>query len=348
MNIGERPIGAGAPVYIIAEIGVNHDGCVERALELVEAAGDAGADAIKVQYFEADCLMSHAAKLAAYQRDAGEDDPLAMLRRLELRIEEMAQVVERAHERGLHAIVTPFSVEHIGAIAELPWDAFKTASPDIVHRPLLTAIARVGRPMIVSTGASTLDEVLSATAWLDSARDRLALLQCVSCYPAPEPALDGVACLHHATTLPVGYSDHTSSVETGRDAVRAGAVILEKHFTYDTSAPGPDHRASLDPAGFARYVRLARGATPPARPTTGASAAKRVLDCERDVRAVSRQSVVARRAIATGKVITAADLTFKRPGVGVEPSRADEIVGTRAARPIGADMPIVWDDVAHG
>lgn len=346
MNIGGRAIGAGEPVYVIAEIGVNHDGSVERALELTEAAAAAGADAVKLQYFETDRLMSKAAKLAAYQRDAGETDPIEMLRRLELSLDGCARVIERAHALGVHAIVTLFSLETVGPGLALPWDAIKTASPDVVNRPLLEKLAADGRPMVVSTGASTLDEVLRAVGpdgWLACARDRLAVLQCVSSYPAPDAALGGIQAIARATGLPTGYSDHTEPVETGRDAVGGGAVLLERHLTYDRRAAGPDHAASLEATDFASYVRGARRAVPSHAPSP---ALKAVLACEQDVRTVSRQSVVATRAIASGTTLTRDMLTVKRPCDGTMPA-ADlgASIGQRCLVDVGADEPLPVDAV---
>lgn len=346
MLIGDRQVGPGHEPYIIAEIGVNHDGDVARALALTDLAADAGADAIKLQLFQTDLLMSKAAKLAAYQKAAGETDPMVMLGRLELGLEEMEAVVERAHRRRLHAIVTVFSVDLVEPARGLGWDAFKTASPDIVHRPLLEAVAGDGRPMIVSTGASTMDEVLRAVEWLRPARDRLGLLQCVSSYPAPDAALDGIGALAGATDLPTGYSDHTEGVETGAQAVEAGACMLERHVTEDRLRPGPDHAASLELAAFAEYVRMARDARRRASPPAGPPEAKCVLACERDVRAVSRQSIVMRREMAAGEVIAAGDLTFKRPGTGLEPFRMAEVVGRRLGRMIEADVPLTANDLA--
>ena len=350
MRIGGREIGAGRPVYVIAEVGVNHDGDIERALMLTDLAAEAGADAVKFQYFKTDLLLSRSAELAAYQEEAGETDPLAMLRRLELSLAEMDRVVERAHERGLAAIVTVFSVDLVAEARTLAWDAFKTASPDIVHRPLLEALAADGRPMVVSTGASTMAEVVRGARWLGHCRDRLAMLQCVSCYPAPEAALDGIGAIADATGLPTGYSDHTEAVETGGAAVEAGACVLERHITDDRSRPGPDHAASLDGRQFAEYVRLGRSAlraddrskTGPIGVLTrgrvgGTLGTKVVLPCERDVRRVSRQSIVARRRIEAGEVIRLEDLAFKRPGVGMEPWRVGEVVGRMAIAAMDAD-----------
>jgi len=343
MQIGGTRIDASSLAYVIAEIGVNHDGSIERALSLTDAAADAGADAVKLQLFETDRLMSRAAKLAAYQAAAGETDPLAMLRRLELSIDEMAQVVERAHARGVHAIVTVFSVGLVASAESLAWDAYKSASPDIVNRPLLEAMAGTGRPLIVSTGASTIDEVTRAAGWLGAARARLAFLQCVSSYPAPEPGFGGIGAIATATGLPVGYSDHTPGVETGAEAVSRGACVLEKHLTYDTRAAGPDHAASLEPRAFAEYVRRAKAA---GRGAPGETGRKQLFDCERDVRAVSRQSVTTAGSLPAGHVLTSADLTIKRPGTGLEPWRLCEVLGRRLVRPVEADMPLCEADLA--
>lgn len=389
MRIGNRQIGIDHPPYVIAEIGVNHDGEVERALSLTDAAAEAGADAVKLQFFETDRLMSKAAKLAAYQKNAGETDPIEMLRRLELSIDEMARVVDRAHERGIHAIVTVFSTELVEVAETLAWDAYKTASPDIVNRPLLEALANKGKPMIVSTGASTLDEVVRAVGWLDDVRDRLAVLQCVSSYPAPDPAFGGIRAIAEATGLPVGYSDHTASHRSGNTAVVAGACLLEKHITDDRKRIGPDHQASLLTMQLQAYCELCRSAVVgrdcfgrlvdaiaksrskdpglslldsipgdlfrEAYRILGAdnihfagrsSVSKSILDCERDVREVSRQSVVSTREITLGETITREMLTIKRPGTGIRAYRLDEVVGSVAKRAIEADVPIAPEDLA--
>ena len=360
MKIGSRPIGLNHRPYIIAEIGVNHDGEVSRALELTDAAADAGGDAVKLQFFETDRLMSKSAKLAAYQKNAGETDPIEMLRRLELTIGEMAQVVDRAHKRGIHAIVTVFSTELVEVAEMLAWDAYKSASPDIVNRPLLEALAATGKPMIVSTGASELDEVVRAVGWLDGAKDRLAVLQCVSCYPtAPEDAaLSGCDALREVLDCPIGYSDHTATHHPGPLLSPLNVCVFEKHFTYDSSATGPDHAASLNPEQFAEYVRYTQSAyfdddsveilkeVRAKEPflTYFGPIEKKVLDCERDVREVSRQSVVSACDIAPGPTITREMLTIKRPGTGILGYELDTVVGRTATRAIEADVPMVEED----
>lgn len=343
MQIATRPISSEFPPYVIAELGVNHDGSVERALELVDAAHHARADAIKLQFFRTDLLMSKAAKLAAYQSAAGESDPVQMLRRLELGIGQMESIVARAHKLGLHAIVTVFSTELIAEAQTLPWDGYKTASPDLIHRPLLDALVRTGKPLVVSTGAANMEEVHRAISWLAPAHSRLAMLQCVSAYPTGlhNAALGGIRALRAAFPGPIGYSDHTSLLESGGLAVAAGALILEKHLTYDNHARGPDHAASLTGVNLAVYVRLARQAWQMLGPEQ-----KRVLDIEHDVRQVSRQSLTTRQALPKGHVLTERDLTIKRPGTGLEPEKLRVVVGRTLARPVDADTPLMNADLA--
>lgn len=341
MKIGQRDISAEAPPYVIAEIGVNHDGSLERAFELVDAAADAGADAVKVQFFQADLLMSAAAALADYQRAAGERDPRDMLRRLELSWPQLAAIAERTRLRGLHAIATVFSVSLVPEAQRLGFDAFKAASPDIVHRPLLDALAASGKPLIISAGAADAQEIQRARDWLSGA-DTI-FLHCVSAYPTPPEAatLSAMSDLARLTGRPVGYSDHTTLVETGALAVAAGGIALEKHLTHNRAAPGPDHAASLDPAQFREYVRLTRLAH-----TMRGDGLKRVLPIEENVRRVSRQSIVAARAIRRGEVLDASMLTCKRPGGGFEPWRLPELIGRGAARDLPPDAPIRPEDLA--
>lgn len=358
LRIHDRPVGRAQSPYVIAEIGVNHDGSPERAIRLVEDAAAAGADAVKVQVFRAEALMSRSSRLAAYQREAGEADPLAMLRRLELSWEALGAVVARTHDLGLHAIATVFSLELVPTAADLRtaagrgFDAWKTASPDIIHRPLLEALAATGRPLIVSTGAATLDEVRYMYGWLRETTPCFGVLQCVSAYPTPpqHAALGGIRALMHAfPSLVVGYSDHTTSEATGADAVRLGAAILEKHLTDDRFRTGPDHAASLDPAAFARYAALARHAGTQTEPVTippELVVEKRLLEIETDVREVSRQSIVSRRDLPPGHRLERGDLTFKRPGTGLEPFRIGEVLGRVLRSGVAADTVVRPEDLA--
>lgn len=340
MRIGSRTIDQGHEPLIIAEIGVNHDGSLQRALGLVAAARDAGADAVKFQWFEADRLLSSAARLARYQARTGAHDPHAMLRALELDADEIARAAAVAGSYGLAAIVTVFSPETAAEANVMTWDAFKTASPDVVNLPLIEALMATAKPLIVSTGAASAAEIESVT-------DRLGdhphvLMQCVSAYPTPDEsaALAGRAAMRRINPNALGYSDHTMSVDTGALAVASGACVLEKHLTYDRRAAGPDHALSLDADGFAEYVRLARRAW-----TMLGARDKRVLEIEQDVRQASRQSVTTLRALPAGHVLARGELTIKRPGVGIAPARLAEVVGRRLVRAVEADVPLRDEDL---
>jgi len=371
MRIGVREINDKQQPYLIAELGVNHDGSLDRALELTRLAAEAGADAVKLQYFEADRLMSGSARLTNYQKAAGEIGAFDMLRRLEMPIEAMAKVAQLAHELGLHAIVTVFSPELVEIADRLPWDAYKTASPDIINKPLIDALGRTGRPVIISTGASTMQEVSRALTWMDGWQDRVALLQCVSSYPTPAEfsELGGIHALAKIFSGQVGYSDHTTGVYMGAAAVGCGATILEKHLTYDRAAKGPDHAASLEHKQLRLYKTLARQAHAYWRPgMLGISFSasdqagreelqsiadqlevsdrtKRVLPIEADVRRHSRQSLYPARALVAGHILTHEDLTTKRPGVFISPEHIDVIVGRTLANDVDPSTALLPEDL---
>jgi N,N'-diacetyllegionaminate synthase len=335
VRIGTREIALDRPPYVIAEIGVNHDGSADRAMELVRCAKRAHADAVKLQLFQTDLLLSKAAKLAAYQAQTHARDPFELLCSLELSIDEVQPIVDGAHELGLHAIVTVFSVELVEPAAQLEWDAFKTASPDIINRPLVEALMRTNRPLVVSAGASTMQEIQQVEEWLEDYPHLI--MQCVSAYPAPDDqaALAGRAAMQEITPVALGYSDHTTAIDTGALAVASGARVLEKHITHNRAAAGPDHAASLDPEAFAEYVRLAHRAF-----VMMGQRHKGVLDIEQDVRAVARQSIVARRNLKAGEIARREHLTIKRPGTGLAPFRIDEVIGRTLAHDVQADMPL--------
>jgi N-acetylneuraminate synthase/N,N'-diacetyllegionaminate synthase len=344
LQIAGRAIGTDYPTLVIAEIGVNHDGSPERALELVDAAANAGADAVKLQIFSAANLVNAAAPAAEYQRRFADESPAAMLTRLELSQDAIRAVVARIRERGLIPVATPFSPPDVATIGRLRLPAIKIASPDLINRPLLMAAATLSVPLIISTGAATADEVTKTISWLRKWKADFALLQCTSSYPADESDanLCWLAELAAGGSVPVGFSDHTRSDFAGALAVAAGACIVEKHLTYDRGAVGPDHSASADPAHFAYYVALIRQAEK-LRGRPG----KRVLDCEADVRQVSRQSLVLARDVESGKALRKADLIVQRPGIGIPANRIDEVIGRRLAVPAAAGTMLTWELLGH-
>lgn len=339
--IDGRQVGPGRRTFVVAEIGVNHDGCARRAVELVSIAAACGADAVKLQLFRADRLMHPSASFADYQRERSDAASAAeMLRRCELSDDAAAEVVSAARELNVVPLATPFSPEDVDLVERLGLPAVKIASPDLVNRPLLARVARLGRPMVLSTGAATMEEVQRTARWLGTWGVSFALLHCVSSYPAPpeQAHLSWMGELAARFKVPVGYSDHGTLAAAGAIAAGAGAAIIEKHITYDRNATGPDHSASADPQQFARYVKLVREAD-----AMRGSGRKRVLDVERDVRAASRQSLVIRRGLRAGEAVAPEHLTVQRPGRGISPAMFGDVVGRRALRALPAGTLLQWD-----
>jgi len=358
VRFGERLVGPSEPVFVVAEAGVNHNGSVETALELVDAAADAGADAVKFQLFQAAELVTAGAAKADYQQQAcGGGSQLEMLTHLQLEPGAFTRIRARCLQRNVRFILTPFSIAEVERAVQLETSALKIASTDLNHEPMLRAAVDTGLPLIVSTGAATSDEITAGVRNLLSnpgrsmvpcvdprglkpAARRLVLLHCVSCYPTPVDAahLRAIRTLQVTFGLPAGYSDHTTSTQTGGWAVAAGACILEKHFTLDRSAAGPDHAMSLTPPELAEYVSNARTAQ-----ASLGDAGLGMSELEQDVRRAARRSIVARTQIAAGTQITDQMLILKRPGNGLDPGELDRLVGKRAAVCNPADTPLTWD-----
>jgi N,N'-diacetyllegionaminate synthase len=339
LKIANRTISPAHPSLIIAEIGVNHDGSARRALELVEIAANAGADAVKLQIFNASTLMHGSSQFAEYQQNRVHDaDPAAMLRRYELTGEQVRETVAAIRRHNLLPIATPFSLADVNVIFELKLPAIKIASPDLVNRPLLSRAAKLGVPLLISTGAATMDEIMETCDWLGSSS--FALLHCVSSYPTP--ASDANLCwiteLSTKTGMTAGFSDHTTDTLSGAFAVAAGARIIEKHLTYDRNAKGPDHAASADPREFAAYVKSIRHAE-----VLLGKPGKHVLDVEQDVRKVSRQSLVIARDLSAGEQITENDLIVQRPGIGIPAKSFLEVTGRCVISKVRSGTMLQWD-----
>jgi N-acetylneuraminate synthase len=331
-----------AHVFVIAEAGVNHNGSLAMALQLVEAAAAAGADAVKFQSFHAHLLAAAGAPRAVYQQEAtgAAGDQLEMLRALELTADEQRQVAAHCRECGIEFLSSPFDADSIDLLATFGLQRLKVPSGELVDVPYLRRVAALGLPLIVSTGMATLSEVGAALAVLEVAgcpRDRVTVLHCSTEYPTP-PAdvnLRAMVTMRDAFGVAVGYSDHTEGHTVAVAAAALGAVVLEKHLTLDRTLPGPDHRASLEPGAFGamvvalRAVELALG-----------DGVKRPTAAELENATVARKSIVAARTIAAGETLTADNLTVKRPGSGMSPLRWDDVVGLSASRSYEPDDPI--------
>ncbi len=340
--LGMRRIADDLPVYVVAEAGVNHNGKLDEALRLVDAAAWAGADAVKFQIFHADELTLADAPAAGYQRRTRARSQRELLRRLELSDRDWRRIRQRCRELRIDFIATPFSVRDLERLAALEPVALKIASTDIDHYPLLRQAATLGLPILLSTGAAELDEVETAVGWLDElgAGERLVLLHCVSSYPTPWHAVNlrAIGTLRQHFDRPTGFSDHTTGVESAALAVAAGACLLEKHFTLDRAARGPDHALSLEPDDLRAYIRAARTAE-----AARGDGRITVAPIERDVRGVSRRSLVTTRPLPAGAELTEDDLTAKRPAGGISPACWPDVLGRRLRRSLPAETILRWE-----
>lgn len=345
IRIGSRNVGHGEPVFIIAEAGVNHNGDLGLAKKLVDAAVDAGADAVKFQTFRAEELVSATAPKARYQMEtAGTDESqLEMIKRLELPAEAHHELNEYCKSRQILFLSTAFDAQSADLLENLNMLAYKIPSGEITNWPFLEHIAAKRKPVILSTGMSDLSEVDGAIRVLRSAGcSELAVLHCTSSYPATaaNSNLRAMHTLAESFQVPVGLSDHTLGVEIPLAAVALGGCIIEKHFTLDKSLAGPDHQASLEPnelrflVGAIRNVESAMG-----------DGIKKPNSSEEDVRNVARRSILTRQLIPQGTLIAKDMLVFKRPGTGIPPSRLSTVVGRKAARDIPAETLMRLEDL---
>jgi N,N'-diacetyllegionaminate synthase len=328
---------------IIAEAGVNHNGDMGLARQLIDAAADAGADLVKFQTFSADRLVAKTAAKAAYQARTTPDTESqhAMLRRLELSRAMHEELIAHCHARGIGFFSTGFDPESIDLLVDLGVDFFKVPSGELTNLPYLRHIGRHGRRVLVSTGMAVLGEVEAAIDALERAgtpRSLITVLHCTTEYPTPmtDVNLRAMLSMRDAFGVTVGYSDHTRGIEVPIAAVALGAVVIEKHFTLDRALPGPDHAASLEPAELSAMVSAIRNIE-----IALGDGVKRLTPSEAQNRPVARKSIVAAVAIGAGERLGEHNLAVKRPGTGVSPMRWDEVIGRTAPRDFAPDEPIV-------
>jgi N,N'-diacetyllegionaminate synthase len=343
VKVGDRWIGKGEPCFIIAEAGVNHNGDIALARRLIDAAGIAGADAVKFQTFRADRLVTADACKADYQRaTTGEgESQYAMLKRLELGDSDFRELSDYARRKNIVFLSTPFDRESADLLDSIDVPAFKISSGDMTDAPLLAHVAGKKKPVILSTGMGTLDEVSAAVNCITRAGNRqIIILHCVTSYPAKieEANLLAIRTLENVFEYPVGFSDHTPGLLAPVGAVALGACVLEKHITLDKSLPGPDHRASLDPGEFKEMVTQVR-----AMEKALGTGEKVPNKDEARIKEVARKSIISLKAIARGQVIRADMLTIKRPGTGIDPARFADVCGRKAKIDIKPDVLISWD-----
>jgi N,N'-diacetyllegionaminate synthase len=328
---------------VIAEAGVNHNGDPEKARALVDVAAEAGADFVKFQTFSADKLVAANAPKAEYQKQAtgAEESQHEMIRKLELTHSMHDDLIAHCAKRGIRFFSTAFDLDSLDYLAGLGLDRFKVPSGEITNLPYLRRMGGYGRPVILSTGMSNMQEIGEALGVLEGAgmkRRDITVLHCNTEYPTPmrDVNLRAMLSIRDHFGVDVGYSDHTPGIEVSLAAVALGATVIEKHFTLDKNLPGPDHLASLEPDELHALVKGIRNV----EEAVAGDAVKRPSPSETRNIVVARRSIVAEKAIAAGEILGAHNLTTKRPGNGLSPMRWDLVVGTRAKRAFAPDEPI--------
>jgi len=345
--------------FIIAEAGVNHNGSLKMALQMIDVAAAAGADAVKFQTFRAEKLVTETAQKAAYQiKNTGSiESQFEMLKKLELSLDDHRELLAHSEDKKILFMSTPFDEESTDMLDDLGLKVFKVGSGEITNKPLLQHIASKNKPMIISTGMSYLEEVAKAVRWIEEARKPageimipldtqfsypLVLLHCVTNYPAlpGEINLRAMRTMREAFHLPVGYSDHTPGIEMPIAAAAMGAVVVEKHLTLSNDMEGPDHRASLEPGEFACLVRSVRNIE-----KAMGDGVKKPAPSESGTRKIARRSLVAARDIGAQESLSTNNIAIKRPGIGIQPEFLEMVAGMKAKRRIKADAIIKWKEL---
>lgn len=346
VEIAQRKVGPGLPCFVIAEAGVNHNGDLAMAQELVRRAKACGADCIKFQTFKAERVAAGTAPKAAYQLRSTnpEESQFAMLRKLELSEADHRTLLEQCRREGIVFLSTPYSIADAELLHALDVPGFKIASGQLVELPFLAALARFNKPVILSTGMATLAEVTEAVTTLrNHGNTQLVVLQCTTNYPSrlADTNLRAMATLAQAAGAPVGYSDHTEGINACLAAVALGACVIEKHFTLDRNLPGPDHRCSSEPAELAALVRGVREVE-----IALGDGVKRPAEAELANLSGVRRSIATARDLPAGHVLAERDLQFLRPATGLPPRDWARVVGRRTATALAGGTLLAWEHLA--
>jgi sialic acid synthase SpsE len=345
LTINNRTIGDGGRAYIIAEAGLNHNGSIDMAKQLIDAAYTAGCDAVKFQTFKASSRISKKVKAARYAETIiGLEETLyEMFERLSLSPESQRELFEYARKKGIEIFSTPFDNESVDFLETMGVSLYKIASMDLVNLPLITAVAKTGKTIFLSTGMSTLGQIEEALDAIASAGNpHVILLHCNSSYPAApeEMNLNVIHTLRQCFNVPVGLSDHTLGLFASHTALAMGVDAIERHFTLDKMLEGPDHMLSSDPEEMAHLVHMSK-----IIPSLKGSGVKRIQPNEYDTLNTQRKSLYAAVPLKSGELITRDKIAIRGPGGGLLPRYINIVIGRNARRDIEEDYPITWEDI---
>lgn len=343
IKIGNNMVGDNCPTFIIAEAGVNHNGSLEMAKKLIDAAKESGADAVKFQTFKSEEVVTKNAEKAEYQKKTTtENSQYEMIKKLELSADDFKELFSYADKKDIIFLSSPFDLDSIDVLNELNVPAFKFGSGEITNFPSLEHAATKGRPVILSTGMATLGEIEEAFNLLKEKISDIILMHCVTSYPArtEDANLKVIETFKCAFKVPIGFSDHTVGIEMAVAAVAMGACVIEKHFTLDKNLDGPDHKASLEPDELKRMIKSIRNVE-----KGMGNGEKRITDEEKQIKEVARKSIVSTTYIPKGSIIKKEDLSIKRPGTGIKPKYIDFLIGKKAKFDIELDEILKWDKI---
>lgn len=328
--------------FIIAEIGVNHNGSVELARKMIKSASECGVDAVKFQTFVSEDLVSENAKTAQYQeKNTNENSQLEMLKKLELSFDDFLELKGYAEECGVLFLSSPFDFKSVDLLEKLDVSLYKLGSGELTNFELIDYVLKTHKPLILSTGMATLDEIKETYEFIDN-KDNLIILHCITGYPTSfeEANLNFIKTLQNEFDVPIGFSDHSLGIELPIAAVALGACVVEKHFTLDKTLEGPDHKASLNPEEFKsmvsaiRHVEVAMG-----------DGIRKFSENENEIKKVARKSIVLNDDIKKGTVLKKEILSVKRPGTGIEPKYLNKLIGKTVNKNLKSSTVLQWEDL---
>jgi len=344
VKIGERWVGEGEPCFVIAEAGANHNRDLGMGKELIDVAAEAGADAVKFQTYSAETLYSKHTPRFSYLEGVSDKETWDLIKGIELPREWQGELAAHAAARGIRFLSTPFDYRAVDELAALGVPAYKIASFEIVDLPLIGYAAARGRPMILSTGLASYEDIADAVGACAAAGNReVILLQCASLYPAPPARMNlrAMTTLRQAFGVPAGLSDHSLGIHIAVAAAGLGASVVEKHFTLDRALPGPDHPFAVEPGELREMIRQIREV----EAALGDGRKLGPAPEEMEMHEKARRSLIAARAIPRGTIIERSMVTIKRPGFGIRPKFVDLVVGRVAKVDIAEDAVLTWEMV---